>query len=74
MVEFDLKLLDCSKNLLIKHELQNPLQIAKFQYCKLVEDSSWFNIYWTASTILETERKAWENRGLYTPISSLQKQ
>ena len=74
IVEFDLKLLDCSKSLLYEHELQNPLQIAKFQYCKLVKDSTWFKIYWTASTVLETEWKVWENMGLYTPISSLQQQ
>ena len=39
------------KNLLCEHD--KPLQIAKFQYFKLVEDSSWFSIHWTASTVLE---------------------
>ena len=28
IVEVDLKLLDCSKNLLYEHELQEPLQIS----------------------------------------------
>ena len=45
IVEFDLELLDCSKSLLYEPELQKPLQVAKFQYWKLVEDSNWFNIH-----------------------------
>ena len=27
--------------------------VAKPQYCKLVEDSTWFNIHWTTSTVSE---------------------
>ena len=40
--------LNFKKSLLYEHELEKPLHIVKFQYCKFVEDSSWFNIHWKA--------------------------
>ena len=41
IVDFDLKLLKTvHKSLLYECELQKPLQIGKFQYCKFFEDSS----------------------------------
>ena len=45
IVEFGLKLLDFSKSLLYEHELQKPFQIAKYQYCRLVEDSQVDSIF-----------------------------
>ena len=51
------------KSLLYEHELQKPFQIAKFQCCKLVEDSSWFDIHWTASTVLENRMKSLGKQG-----------
>ena len=44
---------NCSKKPTIWTSVAKTLQIAKFQYCKLVEDSSWFIIHWTVSTVLE---------------------
>ena len=41
----NLSLLDCSKKPIIWTWVAKPLQIAKFQYYKFVEDSSWFNIH-----------------------------
>ena len=49
------------------------LQIAKSQNCKLIDDSSWFNIHWTGSTVLENWMKVLKNRGLYTALVSLTK-
>ena len=45
------------------------LQIAKFQECKLIEDSSWFNIHWTASSVLENWMTSLEKLGfIYTSL------
>ena len=52
-----LKITRLFKKPTIEHELQKPFQFSKFQYCKLVKDSSWFNIHWTASTVLENWMK-----------------
>ena len=41
------------------------LQIAKSQNCKLIDDSSWFSIHWTASTVLENWMKSLEKTGVY---------
>ena len=52
--------------MLYKHNLQKPLEIAKFQYCKLTQDSSWFIIQETASAVLENWIKSLENSYIYT--------
>ena len=40
-----------------------PLQTPRFQHCKLVEDSSWFNINWTVTTVLENWMRSLEKWG-----------
>ena len=42
IIEFDMKLLDCSKK---------PTLSTWAAKTTLAEDSSWFNIHWTASTV-----------------------
>ena len=42
IIEFDMKLLDCSKK---------PTLWTWAAKTTLAEDSSWFNIHWTASTV-----------------------
>ena len=68
IVDFDLKLLKTvQKSLLYERELQKPLQIAKFQYCKFSEDSSWFSIHWTPCNVLENWMKSLGKQGfIYT--------
>ena len=68
IVEFDLNLLDCSKKPTIWTWVAKPLHSARFQYCKLIEDSSWFNIHWTAIIVLE---KWVKGLGLFLPCKNI---
>ena len=64
IVEFGLKLLGCSEKPTIWTWNAKLLEIEKSQYWKLVQDSSWFNTHWTASTVLENWIKSLGKQGL----------
>ena len=65
------------KSVLSEHELKKPLEITKFQHCKLTQDSSWFNSpgvwgvnfsrqLWPSKTFLKVKCYVW----LYEKIMS----